>query len=97
MDVDLNVDGAPLEHVALGAGRNTDDGKGVAAVERGTGMDQRVGAERHLDRAARIQRLNDPATELALIGVDHGDRDLAQDLVEVGLRVIEAVDDRPQH
>ena len=91
--VDGNMHGASLEYVALGAGWNTDDGKGVAPVERGTGVDQRFGAERHLDRAARIERLEDPAAELALIGVDHRDWDLAQDLVEVGLGIIEAIDD----
>jgi hypothetical protein len=34
---------------------------------------------------------------LAQIVVDHRDRDLAQDLVEIGLRVIEAVDQRRPH
>jgi hypothetical protein len=45
----------------------------------------------HARRAARVKRLHDPAADLAMIVVDDHDRNLAQDLIEVGLRVIDAV------
>ena len=88
------MDGGALEHVALGLGRDADDGEGLAAVERRA----RLG-----ERAARTATLTAPLAssvctirrlELAQVVVDDRDRDLAQDLVEIGLRVIDAVDQR---
>jgi hypothetical protein len=78
----------------LRPGRDADHGEGLAAIHRRARLGQRLGADRDLDRAARIQGLHDAAAELAQIVVDHRDRDLAQDLVEIGLRVVEAVDQR---
>ena len=40
---------------------------------------------------------DDAAAQLAQVVVDDRDRDLAQNLVEIGLRVIDAVDQRRQH
>src|SRR5262249_4918898 len=46
------------------------------------------------DCAARVQRLDDAAGQLAMVGVDDRDRQLAQDLVEIRLWGIDAVDQR---
>ena len=54
------------------------------------------GADRHAECAARVQRLDDPAAEFAQIVVDDRDRNLAQDLVQIGLRIVDAVDQRRQ-
>ena len=91
------MDGGALEHVALGPGRDADHGEGLAAVERRVRLRQRVGADRHFDGAARVQRLHDASAQLAEVVVDDRDRDLAQDLVEIGLRVKDAVDQRRNH
>ena len=63
---------------------------------RGMRLGERLGADRHADRAARVQRLHDAPAQLAQVVVDDRDRDLAQDLVEIGLRVVDAVDQRRQ-
>ncbi len=91
------MDGGAFEHVALGPGRDLDHGEGIAAVERLAPFGERRGLHGHPDGAARIQGLHDIAAELAQVVVDDCDRDLAQDLVEIRLRVIEAVDERPHH
>jgi hypothetical protein len=92
--VDRNVGRDALEHVALGAGRDADGGEGVAAVDQCPRVCERAGAGRDADRAARVERLDDAAAKLALVGVDDHDRQLAQDLVEIRLWVIDAVDQR---
>ena len=83
-----------LEHVALGPGRDADHREGFAAVDRGVRLGERLGAHRHADRAARVQGLHDAAAQIAQVVVDDRDRDLAQDLGQVGLRVVDAVDQR---
>jgi hypothetical protein len=79
-----------LEHVPLGVGRNANRGEGVAAVNHRPRVCERRGARHHTDRSARIERLDDTAAKLTLIGIDDHDRQLAQDLVEIRLRVIDA-------
>ena len=81
-----------LEHVPLGVGRDADGGEGVAAVDQRPRICERAGAGHDTDRAARVERLDDAAAELTLVGVDDRDRQLAQDLVEIRLWVIDAVD-----
>src|SRR5271166_4397353 len=58
---------------------------------------ERIGADRHADGAARVQGLYDASAQLAEVIIDNRDRDLAQDLVQIGLRVIDSVDQRPNH
>ncbi len=94
--VDRNVHRQALEHVALRVGRNADHSEGLAAVERGLRLGDGIGAHHHADGAAGVQGLHDAAAELAQVVVDHGDRNLAQDLAEIGLRVIKAVEHRPR-
>ena len=95
--IDRKVHGGALEHVALRLGRDTDHGEGLAAVERRARLCERVGADCYLHCAARVQGLHDAAAQLAQVVVDDRDRDLAQNLVEIRLRVIEAVDQWRQH
>ena len=92
--VDRNVSRHALEHVALGAGRDADHREGLAAVDRGMCLGERIGPHRHADRAARVQGLHDALAQIAQVVVDDRDRDLAQDLAQIGLRVINAVDQR---
>ena len=68
--------------------------KAFAAVDHRARVGERAGAGHDADRAARVERLDDPTAKLALVGVDDRDRQLAQDLVEIGLWVIDAVDQR---
>ena len=84
----------PLSMSRCVPGRDADHGEGLAAVERRARLGERIGAHRHFDRPARVQGLDDAAAQLAQVVVDDRDRDLAQDLVEVGLRIIDAVDQR---
>ena len=85
------MDRDALEHVTLGAGRDADGREGIAAVDHRPRGCECAGAGDHADRAARVKRLDNPPAKFALIGVDDDDRQLAQDLVEIGLRVIDAV------
>ena len=94
--IDRNVDRRTLEHVPLGPRRDSDHGKGLAAVERRASLRIGVCANRYAHSAARIQRFYDPAAQLAEIIADHGDRDLAQDLVQIWLRVIDAISQRAE-
>src|SRR5262245_15676354 len=91
------MDDVALEHVALGPGRDTNDRKSFASVECRMRLAQVCRADRNAHRSARIEGLYDPAAELTLVAVDDRDRNLAQDLVEVRLRVIDAVDQWPDH
>src|SRR5262245_6549371 len=94
--MDRKVRGDALEDVALGPGWNADHREGVAAVEGQARFGERVGAHRHADGAAGIEGLHDVAAELAQVVVNDGDRDLAQNLVQVWLWVEDAVDYRRQ-
>src|SRR5262245_39910168 len=91
------MDDTALERVALGPGRDTDHRKGFTSAERRMRLAQVCRTDRNAYRPARIEGLYDPAAELALVAIDNRDRDLAQDLVEVRLRVIDAVDQWPDH
>ena len=74
--------------------RDTDHGEGLAAIERRPRLGQRVGLQGHAHRSAGVQGLDDRAAEFAQVVVDDRDRDLAENLAEVGLRIVEAVDQR---
>ena len=67
------------------------------AVLETRGLGKRFGPRHDVDGAARIQRLNDVPAELAQVVVDDHDRNLAQDLIEIWLRVINTIDKRRQH
>ena len=70
--------------------------KALPAIDRGARLGKRAGANRDAQCSARIQRLDDPAAEIAQIVVDDRDGKLAKDLVQIGLRIIDAVDQRSQ-
>jgi hypothetical protein len=55
---------------------------------------ERAGTGHDTDRAARVQRLHDPPPKFTLIRVDNHNWQLAQDLGEIRLWVIDAVDQR---
>jgi hypothetical protein len=90
------VSGDALEHVALGACRNFDGGKGLPAIDRDVRLGKGAGANCNVQCAARIQRLDDPAAEIAEIIVDDCDGKLAKDLVQIRLRIIDAVNQGSQ-
>ena len=63
--VDRDVSRQPLEHVPLGPGRYADDREGLAAVDGGMRLGERIGAHRHAHRAARLQGLHDALAQIA--------------------------------
>src|SRR5262249_50264890 len=91
------MDASPLERVALGPGRYADDGEGLAAVKCGACLGQGCRTHRHAHGPARVERLDNPSAELALVAVDDRDRNLAQNLIEIGMWVIDAVEEGPEH
>ena len=94
--VDRDVSGDALEHVALGACRDFDGGKGLPTIDCGARLGKCSGANRNAQCAARIQRLDDLAAEIAQIIIDDRDGKLAKDLVQIGLRIINAVNQGSQ-
>jgi hypothetical protein len=86
-----------LQYVAFGSWRDADDRQSLAAVQRRAPFRERTGAHLDLDGTARVKRLHNATAELAQIVVDDGDWYLTQDLVEIWLRVVDAVDQWRQH
>jgi hypothetical protein len=94
--VDGDVSGDAFEHVAFGVRRDFDRRESLPAVDCGARVGKRAGANRNAQCSTRIQRFDNPATELAQVIVDDRDGKFAKDLVEIGLRIINAVDYRSQ-
>ena len=90
------MSGDALEHVSLDACRNFDGGKSLATIDGGVRLGKGAGANHNAQCATRIKRLDEPAAEIAEIIVDDRDRKLAQDLIQIGLRIIDAVNQRSQ-
>ena len=82
-----------LQHVLLGIGRDAQDRKGAAVEDRVLRLPVAGRQQGHANVAVRLQRLDQPAGEFAVVVVDHRDRDVAHDLAEIGLRV----EDRVEH
>ena len=94
--IDRNVSGDALERVALSACRDFDGGKSLSTIDCGMRLGKRAGANRNAQCSARIERLDDPAAEIAEIIIDDGDGKLAQDLVQIRLRIIDSVNQGSQ-
>jgi len=77
------VSGDALEHVTLGACRDFDGGKGPPALDFGACLGKCAGANRNAQRATCIQRLDNPAAEIAQVIIDDRDGKLAKDLVQI--------------
>ena len=73
---------------------NVDDPEHLPSRQRRMGVGERIGANRDGDRLIGVQGLDKIAAELGVILVDDRDRDLAQELAEIGLRIEESVKDR---
>ena len=57
----------------------------------------RIGPHRHLNPRIRIEGHDEPTAELRLVEIDHGNREMAKDLAEIGLRVEDAIEHRGDH
>ena len=86
-----------LQHVLLGIGRNPQDGEGAARKDRILRLAVARGAQRDRYVAVRLQRLDQPAAEFAVVLVHHRDRNVAHDLAQIRLRIEERVEHRRQH
>src|ERR1700736_4400406 len=84
--------GDALEDVALRLGRDADNRERLAAIECRARISERVGTHHDPHCAARIQRLDDPAADLAEVAIDDGNRNLAEKLGQVGLGIIDAIE-----
>ena len=82
--------------IALSACRDFDGGKSLSTLDGGVRLGKRAGANRNAQCSARIERLDDPAAEIAEIIIDDGDGKLAQDLVQIRLRIIDSVNQGSQ-
>src|SRR5205823_4490070 len=89
--IDRNVSGDALERVALSACRDFDGGKSLSTINCGVRLGKGADANRNAQCAACIERLDDPAAEIAEVIVDDGDGKLAKDLVQIRLRIIDSV------
>src|SRR5260370_23555357 len=96
MRVDGDMSGDALEHVALGAWRDFDCGKSLPTIDCGARLGKCASANRNAQCPSRIKRLDDLAAEIAEIIVDDRDRKLAKYLVEIRLRIINAVNQGSQ-
>ena len=94
--VDRDVSRDAFEHIALGARGDFDGGKGLSTIDCRACLGKCAGANRNTQCATRIQRLDDLAAKIALIVVDDRDGELTQDLVQIRLRIINAVNQGSQ-
>jgi len=90
------VGGDAFEHVALGVGRDFDGGESLPAIDCGARFGKCQSANHDTQCAACVQRLDDLSAEIAQIIIDDRDGKLAKDLVQIGLRIINAVDQGSQ-
>ena len=81
----------------LGVFGDAHDREHLAPSERRLRVGQGVRANRHLDRLVGVQGLNEISTELSVILIDDRDRDVAQQLAQIGLRIKQAIDERREH
>src|SRR5260370_37301902 len=96
MRVEGDMRGDALEHVRLGAWRDFDGGKSLPTIDCGARLGKCASANRNAQCPTRIERLDDLAAEIAEIIVDDRDWKLAKDLVEIRLRIINAVNQGSQ-
>src|SRR5262252_2911988 len=85
------MNGEALEQVALATWRDFDRGKSLSPIDCRTRLGKRAGANRNSQCSARIQRLDDLPAEIAQIIIDDRDGKLAKDLVQIRLRIINAI------
>jgi hypothetical protein len=86
------MDFGAFEHVALCPWRDFHHGEGVAAVQSRARFWVGVGTNRHPHNATGIECLHDPATQLAEVIIDYYDGNIAQNLVHIGLGIVDAID-----
>ena len=78
-----------LQHLPFGVLRNVDDREHLPSRQRRMGVGERIGANGDGDRLIGVQGLDKIAAEFGVILVDDRNRDLAQELAEIGLRIEE--------
>src|SRR5262249_38045764 len=97
----VDIGGQPgrvaLEDFALGIDRDVKNREDLPTEERLPRLGERIRAPGPLDCLMRVERLDEATAELAVIMVDDGDRRVAQQLAEIGLRVEDAIEQRRQH
>src|SRR5678810_7312 len=91
------MDFCAFEHVPLCSWRDFNDSKRLALVKSCTRFRVRVSTDGDFHCITCIQCLHDPATQLAEIVVDYCNRNLSQDLIQIRLRVIDAVYQRSDY
>ena len=82
-----------LQNLSFGVLRNVDDPENLPSRQRRMGVGERIGANGDRDRLVGVQSLDQIAAELGVILIDDRDRDLAQQLAEIGLRIKHSVED----
>src|SRR6516225_2669166 len=97
----IDIGGEPgfvaLQYLPLGVLGDSYDGEDFPPGESGLGIGERVGSDCNLKGFIRVSRFNKGAAEFRPVLVDNSDRDVAEKLAEIRLRVKQAIDDGRQH
>ena len=76
-----------LQHILLSIGRDPQDSEGTTRKDRILRLVEARCAQRDRYVAVRLQALDQPSAEFAAVLVHHGDRDIADKLAQIGLRI----------
>ena len=86
-----------LQHLPFRVFGNAEDGEDFASRKRGMRVRERIGAHGDRDGLIGVQGLDQIAAHFGVILINDRNRDLAQELAEIGLRIKDAVEDRRHH
>ena len=96
IDIGRQASRDALQDVALGIDRDVDNGEYTAIEQCALRLGQGVGPDRDRQCLMRVKHLDELAAERGLVLIDHRDRHIAQDLPQIGLRIVQPVKQRSE-
>src|SRR3954447_8602303 len=83
-----------FKDLALGARGDAEDPEHLTSRDRGLGLRQIEGPRRHVCGLMGVERLDDGPADLGTVVIDDSDRDVANELPDVRLRIEDRIEER---